>query len=137
MTTLAVLVPTTNGDAINPIDAWVGTPLRLSTTNQRLLVSGSYGNAQSWVFVGLPIPVYLGPSNRVSGYILDDAGAPISRIGYALDDASGVLIATFVSSAIDGSFTFYAPNTNPLMLILKPLVGDGKNSVILDRIVPV
>lgn len=76
-------------------------------------------------------------SHQVTGFFQSQTGAPISRTGYALDRASGKFITNFTSSAIDGSFAFYTPSTNPVIIILVPNLGDSRNAIILDSIVPV
>lgn len=75
-------------------------------------------------------------NKTVSGVFQDQTGAGISRLGYAIDRSTGDLLATFTSSGT-GAFSFNTPNTNPVIIVLVPNIGDSRNAVVLDNIVPI
>lgn len=76
-------------------------------------------------------------TNTVTGFFQDQTGAPIARTGFLIDRASGALVTVFSSDPTTGAFTARTPNTNPVVIVLVPNVGDGRNAIVLDNIVPI
>lgn len=101
-------------------DVWQN---QANAVNLRIIIGGQF---------------YASPTatKTVSGHFKDETGAGIARNGYALDRATGVLIATFTSAGT-GAFTFGTPNGNPVIIVLVPNLGDGRNAIALDNIVPI
>lgn len=75
-------------------------------------------------------------SKVVSGHFKDEIGVGISRTGYAYDRVTGNLLASFVSDGT-GAFTFNTPTVAPVIIVLVPNVGDSRNAIALDNIVPI
>ncbi len=87
--------------------------------------------------LGVNVALIPSSSKVVNGFFQNQTGAPIARLGYAIDRATGAFITSFSSDAVTGAFSFYAPSTNPVIIVLVPNSGDGRNSVVLDNIVPI
>jgi len=76
-------------------------------------------------------------SKRVSGTFQDQTGAAISRTGFLIDRATGTFITSFTSDPSTGAFTANAPSTDPVIVILVPNLGDSRNAIVLDDIIPI
>ena len=87
--------------------------------------------------LGLKAVVAPAFSKQVTGFFQDQTGAAISRTGYLLDRASGAFITSFTSDPVTGAFTALAPSANPVIIVLIPNIGDSRNAIILDDIVPI
>lgn len=67
MATVAMLVPTTNGDGVHPVDLWTSaTPntLRIAAILQHNLIFPSYDPVRGYIFVNNS------PQQRPSGYAI-------------------------------------------------------------------